>query len=116
MGIDTREKNMERVREVELCGYPGDKPRHTMWHGFGDCQNFTDSFLFYNIRTRPGQSGSPIIKKEKGKWYIIGIHIGKDREDYYNIGVRLSRKKRTIINDWVGKITGILDLGILRLI
>ena len=36
VGIDTRWWNTERVEEVEVCGYPGDKKEeNTMWKASG---------------------------------------------------------------------------------
>jgi hypothetical protein len=36
--------------------------------------------LFYqNISTSSGHSGSPILVKIKGKWKIVGIHLGDSK-------------------------------------
>ena len=63
LGIDVRKNNMEGVKEVEICGYPGDKEIHTMWNAFGPYKSVTDSLLTYRIPTKKGQSGSPILKR-----------------------------------------------------
>ena len=80
-----------------------------MWHAFGNFQS--DNFLKYKIKTGTGQSGSPIIKRAGGNEFIIGIHIGKDRDYKWNIAVQLTPQKRKLINEWVVKIIGNLYLG-----
>ena len=96
------------MKEVEVCGYPRGK---IMKNAFGPYKLVTDSFLHYRIPTMKGQSGSPIIKREEGKKFIIGVHIASDDEGKKNIAVRLTPQKRKIINQWVGEITGELDLS-----
>ena len=95
------------MKEVEVCGYPGGK---IMKNAVGPYKLVTESFLHYRIPVSSGQSGGPIIKREGEKKFIIGVHIGNDREGKKNIAVRLTPQKRKIINEWVGEITGELDL------
>ena len=111
MGIDYRRGNIKGVEEMEVCGYPGDKEAHTMWNAFGSCTSDTETMLKYKIPTWPGQSGSPVIKREEGKEFVIGVHIGSNQNDTRNLAVRLTPQKRKIINEWVGQITGKLNLG-----
>ena len=94
---------------MEVCGYPNDKIAHTMWHSFGPCESQT--FLKYKIPAKYGQSGSPIIKRENGKEYVIGIHIGSDSELKWNMGIQLTPLKRKMINEWLGPISESLNLG-----
>ena len=61
-----------------------------MWHAFGPCESVTDAIIKYEISTEQGQSGSPIMKVEKGKKFIIGVHIGANYEKTKNLGVRLT--------------------------
>ena len=61
-----------------MCGYPSDKETHTMWHALTPLKNATENFLYYKISTYSGNSGSPIIKRNDGKEYVIGVHIGTD--------------------------------------
>ena len=75
-----------------------------MWHAFGAYTHVTDKFIKYQIPTEFGQSGSPIIKREGGKEFIMGVHIGGLAKQ--NMAVRLTPQKRKIINEWVGEITG----------
>ena len=99
MGIDTTVK-AEEIEDVEVCGYPGDKERHTMWSAHGPTKKYRE-LLAYTIPTMHGQSGAPIIKRNGDqKEFIIGIHIGS--VETKNYGVPLSPEKREKINQWVG--------------
>ena len=101
---------------MQVCGYPGDKEAHTMWSAVGPCASATETFLRYKISTKPGQSGSPVIKKQKGRNFVIGVHIGSNENDTWNLAVRLTPQRRKMINKWVGKITGELNLSNLAFI
>ena len=80
-----------------------------MWQASGECSR-KEKLLFYKIKTAPGQSGSPIIKRENGKEYVVGIHIGeRNREkkatNVTNVAIRLTQAKRAMINEWVSEVT-----------
>ena len=47
IGIDTRNKNTQKIEEIEICGYPSDKEAHTMWHAQG---KFIDSDFFFSYQ------------------------------------------------------------------
>ncbi len=51
---------------VLLMGYPGDKPRGTMWGGGGDIVASKPRTTHYQIDTSGGQSGSPVIEADRG--------------------------------------------------
>ena len=106
LGIDTRSENAEGVEKIEVCGYPEEKK---MWSSVGPYKKATENFLFYKLSTETGQSGSPIIKEEGGKMFIIGVHIGGFKKK--NFAIKLTTQKRKIINEWVAEITGVLNLG-----
>ena len=64
LGIDTREENTENMEEIEVCGYPNTTDQtHKMCNAVGPCDSASKSFLTYKIPTKPGQSGSPIIRR-----------------------------------------------------
>ena len=114
LGIDTSSHNIETTDMIEICGYPGDKmaaQQKTMWTAKGNPNALDDDFLYYQIPTFKGQSGSPILKTEGEDVYIVGIHIKGIKEIGRNIGVRFTEKRRRKINEWVGEITGWLDLS-----
>ena len=106
LGIDARLNNADGVDDIEVCGYPGDKEKHTMWSAHEPYKNNTEYFLKYKMATEVGQSGSPIIKKKENKMFIIGVHIGSNAKCTRNIAVKLTTQKRKIINEWVAEITG----------
>ena len=81
-----------------------------MWFDRGKCST-TENLLTYKIPTFEGQSGSPIVKREKGKEFIVGIHIGSNAKGTKNIGLQLNTEIRIMINEWVGDIVGALSLG-----
>ena len=84
---------MEKEDEIEVCGYPIDKDRHTMWHAFGNYKKKYSTFLVYTIPTAMGQSGSPIIKKKDGEWFVVGIHLGELSTLNGNLGLRLTTRR-----------------------
>ena len=85
-----------------------------MFYGEGKCRAVNKDFMLYSIPTEKGESGGPIIRKEDGNEYIIGVHIGTIGELKKNTAVRLTEEKRKRINEWVGEITGQIDLSKLK--
>jgi len=47
----------------------------TMWIASGKYKEINEDFLFDQIPTFKGQSGSPIFKMVGENAYIVGIHI-----------------------------------------
>ena len=90
LGIDARVNNTDGVEDIEICGYPGDKEKYTMWSAHGPYKSNTEDFLKYKIAAKGGQSGSPIIKKTANKRFIIGVHIGKNLNCTRYIAVKLT--------------------------
>ena len=115
LSIDFREENIEDVEEIEVCGYPTDKDRYTMWTAFGKFSKLRE-FLSYRIPTFGGQSGCPLIKREKGKEYVIGVHIGSNFNGTKNLAIQLTPDKRKTINGWVKRKIDLLNLGKNKLI
>ena len=67
LGIDAMSSNAKGVKEIEVCGYPHDKCKNslfTMWNAVGPLKKSARRFLEYRLPTRAGQSGCPIIKRE----------------------------------------------------
>ena len=85
--------------------------KKTMWTTKGSFTEIDDDFIYYQIPTSKGQSGSPIFKVVGEEVYIVGIHIKGIQEIGRNIGVRFNEKRRKTINEWVGEMTGWLDLS-----
>lgn len=86
-------------KEIFLYGYPDDKrvnDLHEMW-GMGYKVEDDDNTLIehngiinHDIDTWAGQSGSGILLKENGNFYVIGIHFSGGNK--YNYGVLITKK------------------------
>ena len=113
LGIDTRANLREGTQDVEICGYPVDKETGTMWSAKGElCDKCKfDYLLVHKNATVDGQSGGPIIKKEEGREFVVGIHIGGDSRKKVNIGVRITKEVKRMINKWVKGMSGALNLS-----
>ena len=61
-------------RLVTNCGFPGDKPRGTMWITGGKITRYTANRIFYMNDTMGGQSGSPVYTWYGGHWTVLGVH------------------------------------------
>ena len=110
IGIDSSDKNTKGVEQVELCGYPVDKREEgefTMWKESGKYEA-SQNFLNYRISTEGGNSGSPLLKIKNGNFYTIGVHVRAEKKE--NVAIRLTSSRRNEINEWVGEITGKLNL------
>ena len=59
---------------VTNCGYPGDKPRATMWITGGPITNCTLNKIYYMNDTYGGESGSPVYAWYQGYWTVVGVH------------------------------------------
>jgi glutamyl endopeptidase len=61
---------------VNINGYPGDKPSGTMWHAFCKLQIITTYRLYYPCDTYGGMSGSSVYVyfQSENKRTIYGIH------------------------------------------
>ncbi|GBC60411.1 serine protease [Desulfonema ishimotonii] len=77
--MDIRALSDSELRDSDLisvAGYPGDRPRGTMWRHTENLRRITSRRLFYTVDTCPGHSGSPVWCRApgSGKRTIIGIH------------------------------------------
>ena len=94
-------------REWDIAGYPADKaPPYTMWNGSGKVAPDPESedFLFYEISTYGGNSGSAVrsLLPNKNSPSIVGIHVGgvEMEIEATNLAVRLNPSVIKMINDW----------------
>lgn len=69
-------KKMTRNRLIGIAGYPGDRPRGTLWRHNERLTKINPRRLLYTVDTCPGHSGSPIwiLHGKKGPREIIGVH------------------------------------------
>lgn len=68
-----------RDLEVNLAGYPADKPRGTLWYGARRLGPSTARALAYHVHTLGGESGAPVWRLQDGRRYVLGIHTGGDQ-------------------------------------
>ncbi|MDT0342629.1 trypsin-like serine peptidase [Streptomyces litchfieldiae] len=83
---------------VNLRGYPGDKPRGTMWSDSGRVQSETATNLRYEIDTYDGQSGSPVFSRYGDDWMAIGIHTYGPYQTCCNGGTRITESMAQFIS------------------
>ena len=67
---------IKQMGQIEIAGYPGDRPIGTLWRHVEYLKHFTPRRLLYTVDTCPGHSGSPIWFHGKGLkgHHLIGIH------------------------------------------
>jgi glutamyl endopeptidase len=78
-------KNPMPLYNVNINGYPGDKPSGTMWHAFCGMKIITTYRLYYPCDTAGGMSGSAVYLyiAAENKRIIYGIHAyGVDGTGY----------------------------------
>jgi V8-like Glu-specific endopeptidase len=64
-----------KATELNTAGYPGDKPRGTLWFMAGPVSKVDCAVISYMIDTYGGQSGSPVWTKIDDKRVAVGIHV-----------------------------------------
>lgn len=69
---------------IQTAGYPTDKPRQTMWKTSGMIKSMTDTNIFYDLDTYPGQSGSGVYNASN---QILAVHAYS--QPTQNFGTRL---------------------------
>jgi V8-like Glu-specific endopeptidase len=67
-----------RDREVNLAGYPSDKPEGTLWYAAQRLGPLTARSFEYPVPTLGGESGAPLWRLQDGRRYVVGIHTGGD--------------------------------------
>lgn len=98
--------NQLNNRQSDIAGYPGDKPANTLWNGNGALTGCSEEFLFYNISTYNGQSGSAVRSLFQNLYppgipWIIGVHVAGDRSLNTNFAVRLNQDNINTIQGWL---------------
>lgn len=61
-------------RPASNCGFPSDKPTHSLWITGGSIEQVTDRQILYMSGSTTRMSGSPLYTWHKGDWTVIGIH------------------------------------------
>ena len=85
---------------VSLTGYPQNDKKH-MYKSTGNVYFDGGDYLgYYRMDTDKGQSGSPIYYKKDGKYYVVGIHIGKTSTNDWNRCRLMTNAVYTLINKY----------------
>jgi glutamyl endopeptidase len=99
-------KNPMPLYNVNINGYPGDKPDGTMWHSFcglNPIQVFHPQRLFYDCDTFGGNSGSAIYVyfSSTNQRIVYGIHTnGNDVFSSLNSGTRINEEVFNKLKGW----------------
>lgn len=95
------------ARTFNITGYPGDKPAGTMWGADGNLGGFAEEFLFYQISTFRGQSGSAVATlfphlQNPNTPRICGIHVAGSTRLGTNFACRLRPEVIEQVQAWMG--------------
>lgn len=85
--------------DVEISGYPMDKPLGTLWTASGKLTAVTARTLRYRISTTAGQSGSAVAFFGGESWDIVGIHSGESGDA--NAACRVTDRVVHAIREWM---------------
>lgn len=87
---------------VNINGYPGDKPSGTMWHAFCKLQIITTYRLYYPCDTFGGMSGSSVYVyfQSENKRTIYGIHAYGVDGTGLNGGTRIREAVFNNLKNW----------------
>ena len=92
--VDGGYNSIPNNNHVYTWGYPGDKPRGTMWRSSGTVLSQNDYKLYYDMDTYGGQSGSPVFYEEDNSFMTVrAIHTGS-----YNEGNGATKIKQLIVS------------------
>ena len=82
--------------EVLNSGYPRDK-KHEQWKCAGKIKSETFHLLKYDIDTKRGNSGSPIMEERDGRYLVVGIHRAGDCP---NECIRINSEIISVFKKW----------------
>jgi V8-like Glu-specific endopeptidase len=86
---------------ININGYPGDKPAGTMWHAFCQLQIIQTFRLYYACDTFGGMSGSAIyVLKPDQTRTIYGIHAYGVDSTNLNGGTRITESVFNKLKEW----------------
>lgn len=92
-------KSLSTSTQISISGYPSDVQTvtrsHNMWTISGSIKSLTQDFIYYDLDSTGGQSGSPIYNQSN---QVVGVHgYGSDTG---NFGVRINDEKYSTISSW----------------
>jgi V8-like Glu-specific endopeptidase len=97
-GIDCLTDKSLSGLEVNLSGYPSDKPLGTQWFHANKITSVTNHRVYYKVDTFGGQSGSPVWRVHNGHRGVVAIHTTASR--FANSGIRITEPVRDNIEKW----------------
>ncbi|MEM7251284.1 MAG: hypothetical protein AAF493_07675 [Pseudomonadota bacterium] len=108
LGFSTEIDQVLESIDVNVTGYPGDKPPNTMWGQSGRLSAVLDDFLLYRLSSARGESGAGVmgrIPQAKEALTILGVHIGFTEYEgaRFNLGVRINKAVVDQILDWIAE-------------
>jgi V8-like Glu-specific endopeptidase len=74
LGVEAPEASDLSNMQVNVSGYPSDKPEGTLWGSTRRLVRATSRQLYYDISTAGGQSGCPVLYQDAEGWWGVGIH------------------------------------------
>ena len=105
-----------KERRFEVAGYPGDvatKDKNKLninpKIGEGYVDHIADGVIDHLIDTTAGQSGSPLMIKTNGKYFVVGIHFffisSRKMKKRMNYAIELSKLRIEQIYNWMKEIS-----------
>jgi V8-like Glu-specific endopeptidase len=91
-GYATYAANDLQSSVANLAGYPVVSPDHSapqgrQWYGASNVLNVDDSYVYYNLGTLPGDSGSCVYRNIGEQSYAMAVHTSTDGS--INRGIRI---------------------------
>lgn len=99
LGWAKLENISDHTQSIKIVGYPGDKPRGTMWSVNCPIDETDLLFIKHKCDTYGGMSGSGVFVKSSDYATIVGVHVYGGTE--VNGAVRLNEEKLKILSDWL---------------
>ena len=97
-GFGVFEDETVRSSTVNIAGYPGDKPRGTLWYDNRQVGNVNSDKVYYAADTAGGQSGACVYIFQQGQRVGIAIHAYGGATS--NSGTRISSQVFTNLEAW----------------
>jgi V8-like Glu-specific endopeptidase len=95
-GVFEDEKLLQST--ANIAGYPGDKPRGSLWYDFRKVGSVNSDKVYYAADTAGGQSGACVYIFHKGQRVGIAIHAYGGATS--NSGTRISSQVFTNLEAW----------------
>ncbi len=86
---------------IRIMGYPGDKPKGTMWEVECPTEKIEEGIILHKCDTYGGMSGSGIQSLDHNNDYLtlVGVHVFGGKE--YNGAVALTQEKLQVLQEWL---------------